>query len=260
MIAIQLLGRLGNCMFLIGLGLSLQQLYSNKKVVFYFSPAFPEDTKIVCLKYIHIFKDYFKIKFVDNLPADIHVIDHENFEELADIPIHENTLLRSFFQSHKFLNNKLCIERLKCPDIIKQEIDCLYGDLSDLVSLHVRRGDYLGSGYFLTLDFSWYYKCMNFFPKDQKFIVISDEIEWCKTHFAEFNVMFADKQTSNSEMVDMYIQSLCKHNIISASSFSWWGSYLNSNPNKKIYAPSKWAHGPDLPRYYTDNMIKIDIN
>ena len=56
----------------------------------------------------------------------------------------------------------------------------------------------------------------------------------------------------------MQLMSICKHNIIANSSFSWWAAWLNANPNKLVIAPDKWYKGdngkyPDgfLPKEWT---------
>ena len=50
----------------------------------------------------------------------------------------------------------------------------------------------------------------------------------------------------NDDIVDLYIMSLCKHNINANSSFSWWGAWLNNNKDKKVIAPTNWF-GPKIP-------------
>ena len=74
--------------------------------------------------------------------------------------------------------------------------------------------------------------------KDLKLYLFSDEPEWIKTNFKtdfEFEII-----NTYSSIADMQLMSLCKHNIIANSSFSWWGAWLNQNPDKIVIAPKQW--------------------
>jgi hypothetical protein len=79
----------------------------------------------------------------------------------------------------------------------------------------------------------------NMFAEDNPYYVIfSDDPEYCKTLFAASeNVLYID---NNDPYVDLCLMSMCDHNIIANSSFSWWGAWLNKNPNKKVIAPKQW--------------------
>ena len=114
------------------------------------------------------------------------------------------------------------------------------------VSIHVRRGDYVRKQMYHPLcSMNYYERAMSLFT-DVKFLVFSDDIEWCKQNFKGNQFVFSE---GNSEGEDIALMSMCDHNIIANSSFSWWGAYLNKNKSKKVIVPKNWfgpalGHGP----------------
>jgi hypothetical protein len=119
---------------------------------------------------------------------------------------------------------------------------------SDSVSLHVRRGDYVTD----SKTNSVHGTCNLAFYKDSvlkiksvitdpKFFIFSDDLHWVKENFdflAEKELIELPKEIPDHE--ELYLMSRCQHNIIANSTFSWWGAWLNQNPNKIVIAPKKW--------------------
>lgn len=108
----------------------------------------------------------------------------------------------------------------------------------DYVAIHVRRGDYVGNPFYVDLtDTDYYQKAMNEFPKGTKFLVFSDDIEWCKDQD-----IFKDCEFSEgNELEDLNLMASCKGHIIANSSFSWWGAWLcPTYPDNKVIAPKAW--------------------
>jgi len=108
-------------------------------------------------------------------------------------------------------------------------------DTSNLVSIHVRRGDYVGNKYHPVVDTGYINGAKKHFP-NKKFIVFSDEIEWCRNN--NIGDYYAE---SNNHYIDLYQMTLCSGAIIANSTFSWWGAYLS--PKEKVVAPSRWFSG-----------------
>lgn len=134
------------------------------------------------------------------------------------------------------------------PAIVEAKKDII---ASNAVALHVRRGDYLLSKYskvYGATDTSYYDAAIAYMAarvKSPKLFVFSDDIAWCKEHIkASFPVAFMTDTTAGAKASGhLELMSLCKHNIIANSSFSWWGAWLNENPGKIVIAPKKWEEG-----------------
>lgn len=133
---------------------------------------------------------------------------------------------------------------------------------SNSVSIHVRRGDYLNhSDVCRVLDMDYYTRAMQIMQNrvsSPTFFVFSDDIEWCRNNMENGGVYFIDCNTEvNDCHMDMHLMSFCKHNIIANSTFSWWGAWLNRNPDKLVIQPEKWNfHEVDLDRA-PQNWIKV---
>jgi predicted phosphodiesterase len=109
--------------------------------------------------------------------------------------------------------------------------------------------------------------CNDHFPKAPTLFLVGDIgypfddiwlkfIEWC-----ESNLNFIENKifiSGNLDYQDLYLMSMCNHNIIANSSFSWWGAWLNNHNNKKVIFPSLWFNnGINTSEIGGENWIKI---
>lgn len=132
------------------------------------------------------------------------------------------------------------------------------------VSIHIRRGDYTTNeniklyGNICTLE---YYKnaisIINKKVNSPRYFVFSNDIEWCKNNLNIPSPIYVDHNIGNNSWQDMFLMSQCKHNIIANSTFSWWGAWLNSNPEKIIICPTKLDNVNSSPDIFPDSWIKI---
>lgn len=103
----------------------------------------------------------------------------------------------------------------------------------DYVAIHVRRGDYVGHDHFIDLmNTSYYEEAKRLFPHS-RFMVFSDDIEWCKEQSIFQECVFSQ----GTEIYDMNNMAVCIGHIIANSSFSWWAAYI-APYTKKVVAPS----------------------
>lgn len=135
---------------------------------------------------------------------------------------------------------------------------------SNTISLHVRRGDYVESPNFLgTCSAEWYETTMAMMAAEvdtPKFFVFSDDLEWARANLpTTWPIEFVFLDGDNRDCEDIHLMSLCRHHIIANSTFSWWGAWLNPDPNKRVIAPKNWFATPrvDSSDLLPPNWVKV---
>jgi len=82
---------------------------------------------------------------------------------------------------------------------------------------------------------------INLYGKNLEIFAFSDDPSWVKNNLKlPVNINFITHNSSDNNYEDLRLMSYCNHNIIANSSFSWWGAWLNKNPNKIVIAPKLW--------------------
>ncbi|MEI6304723.1 MAG: alpha-1,2-fucosyltransferase [Candidatus Taylorbacteria bacterium] len=123
------------------------------------------------------------------------------------------------------------------------------GSLINSISIHIRRGDYVSdqktNKYHGTCGPEYYSKAIKYITSkigsNIHVFVFSDDIEWVKQNMP---LKYPVTYVSSPEIPDyeeLILMSQCKHNIIANSTFSWWGAWLNENPDKIVIAPKRWT-------------------
>lgn len=165
-------------------------------------------------------------------------------------------LFDGYYQSEKYFSDyeDEIRELFSVDTSIKEKILKKTEDISSLVTLHIRRGDYQEfSDTFVDLSSTGYYKNALSTIKPSVVYVVSDDVEWSKKwieeNFGESDIEF--RWTNENDVFDLYLMSLADVCIIANSSFGWWGSWLGKE--KKTIAPSKWFH--EEQREYTASDI-----
>ncbi len=236
-----LMGRIGNNLFQIATAATLAHRNGcNFK-------AIPMNTRLAapdnCLlkDYLHRFSATVlrNIPITETYPDGYHLYCEPSFE-YTPIEYRERLLLSGYFQSEKYFAPTLVRELFKIDPGTEKKLKNEYKHLSleETVSINVRRGDYLKQQRTHPVCRMEYFKAaINLLGEKRNYLITSDDLEWCKTHFTGKNFFFA-RQTD--PVSDLYLQTMCCDNIISNSTFSWWGAWLTTHPGKTVIAPAEW--------------------
>jgi hypothetical protein len=164
-----------------------------------------------------------------------------------------------FFQDEKHFAD--CRDEIRKEFQFREKLQAFEGNA---VAVHIRRGDYVHpKSPFLVCTPFYYEKAISYIQskvENPVFYVFSEDIEWCKKNVKIREPHFYIGSSGKPSSYDMQLMSLCKHNIISNSSYSWWAAWLNQNPEKIIVAPDRWFADGTQTDIYTDNMVRISTN
>lgn len=191
----------------------------------------------------------------------IHQSNHTPISFMGIPSVKGNIKLDGYYQNEKYFK-EYSREILKLYEIDKTTENYLLDKYSTVAfkntcSIHVRRGNYVDRQNVHPLQSIDYYKqAISIIGEKTLFLIFSDDIEWC-----ESNLNFIENKifiSGNLDYQDLYLMSMCNHNIIANSSFSWWGAWLNNHNNKKVIFPSLWFNnGINTSEIGGENWIKI---
>jgi hypothetical protein len=166
------------------------------------------------------------------------------------LKIKDNTYLDGYWQCDKYFSDirEILLKEISLKNGFSENAQKMAESIRQVnsVSLHIRRGDYLNSKFskfYEPCKIEYYQQAIKALEskiKDIHFFVFSDDIEWAKKNLT---IPYPTIFVSNPNIKDyeeMMLMSLCKHNIITNSTFSWWGAWLNQNPDEIVIAPEKW--------------------
>lgn len=190
-----------------------------------------------------------------------------------ELEVKDNSALDGSWQSEKYfrdiettLRHDLTLKEKLGPKakLFKDRIKQVEENGGVSTSIHIRRGDYVtnkySSAYHGALDMTYYYKAISVLQsklcgKQLVLFVFSDDVGWVKENLKTEVPFICVSRPEIKDEEDMFLMSQCNHNIISNSSFGWWGAWLNSRKNKIVIAPKKWVRDP---RANTNDVTPLD--
>lgn len=223
-----LTGRLGNFMFEVATAYA----YSLRHNCEYNIPKIGGGVDVgVIEKYLSWFPNIECNKRMQNSFA----LWNEPTHAYTPIPYFENVKISNYFQSEKYFKD--------FEHEVKGLFNLPYNRISGVVSIHVRRGDYVKyHTMFPPIDRTYLKPAISGFynMNIKRFMVFSDDIQWCKQNLNSNHYQGCTFEYSEgrNEYEDLVLMHNCEHNIIANSTFSWWGAWLNRNPNKIVVSPS----------------------
>ena len=182
-----------------------------------------------------------KLYGVEQIKESSFRFDSTFFETCPD-----NVDIFGYFQTEKYflhVANKVK-EDFTFKEEIIHEVNDYLNELksNEIISIHIRRGDYLKYPWHGCCSLEYYEKALSLIDNNIPVIIFSDDSEWClQQKLFESDRFYVS--VSNTNYLDLCLMSMCNYHIIANSSFSWWGAWLANS--KCVYSPKLWF-GPPL--------------
>ena len=184
---------------------------------------------------------------------------HFPFDETV-LALADNTFFEfGYWQTEKYFKDikHILQQELTLKDNLStqsNEVALRIQNTPNTVCLHVRRGDYvsnpLTNSVHGTCSLQYYQKALQLIEQkypELNLFVFSDDPEWtCANIQSNHPMVFVNHNGAETAYEDLHLMSLCQHNIIANSSFSWWGAWLNQNPEKIVCYPNPWFRSEEL--------------
>jgi hypothetical protein len=238
--------------------------------VFEIKEDFAEESEIIKLKDISIIKKLFN-KIWPLFQNASYIREKFSYFDPKILKINDNSYLDGYWGSEKYFIDIEKIIRKEFtfknrPDSVNQKMISRINDCNS-VSIHIRRGDYVKDKktniFHGVCNLKYYLISVALITNrvnNPKFFIFSDDPLWARQNLhLEFPSVYIDHNVGRKDYEDMRLMSKCKHNIVANSSFSWWGAWLNQNPNKIVVAPKKWFRDKsiDTKDLIPESWIKI---
>ncbi len=178
------------------------------------------------------------------------LVDEEAGDRLPNLePGDGGKVLNGYFQSasnvssiEAELRNEIDLTTIEIPEDSRRFEDSLREEAC--ISIHVRRGDYLAIPSTNCIGNHYHERAILWFKErreDPRFCLFSDDIAWCRHHFAGPEFLFCELPAGVTDPLhDLRLMSSCHDHVIVNSSYSWWGAWLNPDPGKIVLAPNQW--------------------
>ena len=194
------------------------------------------------------------------------IIENQKGYNLEIANINSPCYLKGSFISFKYfesVNDELLELFVFGENVIKEAKNSIkeyFG--TNLVCVSIRRGDFLQYESLNVCGKDFYIRSIEAARNlldNPIFLFFSDDINWVRENFISHDYRFWDVQNYDLIM-KLYAMTNCNHYIISNSSYSWWGAWLNKSEDKKVFCSNKVENDNSFPveDYYPDSWIKID--